>query len=367
MIIPNYFPIVGGTENQLRGLVTHLKDDYNIEILTQRYNRLKCDEFVDGIKVRRIRSIPYLGILTEFFNALLMFRYIYVNQKKIDIIHFHQGTLLNALISILNYKFTGIKSICKIANSGEKFDLNSINFPFEKQIKKAFIKSINLFVILNDDIKKQLNQIHSSKTINIPNGVNLMKLNNSKFEYPRKIIFSSRLVPQKNIEAILNYLCHIENNLKDFEINIYGNGPEYDKLFSIGKSFKKLKFKIIRDSRKPYINFKYGDIFINSSSYEGISNSLLEAMSCGLVPLVSNIPGNLRVIEDGFNGFSFNFKYKDSFLKSLNLIINSDKLYKEISKKSYETIEKEFDFSIVVKKYKLLYKKLINEGSQNLL
>ena len=189
----------------------------------------------------------------------------------------------------------------------------------------------------------------------------------SKFEYPRKIIFSSRLVPQKNIDVILNYLLHIENNLKEFEINIYGNGPEYDKLFSIGKSFQKIKFKVISDSRKPYLNFKHGDIFINSSSYEGISNSLLEAMSCGLVPLVSNIPGNLRVIKHGFNGFSFDFKCKDSFIKSLNLIINSDELYQEISKNSYDTIKKEFDFRIVINKYKLLYKKLINEDSQNLL
>ncbi len=367
MIIPNYFPIVGGTENQLRGLVAHLKDDFDIEILTQRYNRLKSEEFVDGIKVKRIRSIPLLGLLTEFLNALLIFKYIFKYQKKIDIIHFHQGTLLNALISILNYKLVGIKSICKIANSGDKFDLNSINLPFKNQIKKTFIMSINFFVVLNNDIKKQLNQIHFNSTIKIPNGVNLMKLNSTKFEYPRKIIFSSRLVPQKNIDIILKYLIEIDNHLKEFEINIYGNGPEYDKLFSIGKSFQKLKLKLIRDSKKPYINFKYGDIFINSSSYEGISNSLLEAMSCGLVPLVSNIPGNLRVVRDGCNGLFFNLKSKDSFLKSFNLIINSDELYKQISKKSYKTIEHEFDFRIVVKKYKLLYKKLIYEDSQNLL
>ena len=94
------------------------------------------------------------------------------------------------------------------------------------------------------------------------------------------------------------------------------------------KIFPKLKLKFINNSEN-HINFKYGDILLIPPHMKVFPTHL--TMSCGLVPLVSNIPGNLRVIEDGFNGFSFNYKSKDSFLKSLNLIINSDKLYKEIS------------------------------------
>jgi glycosyltransferase involved in cell wall biosynthesis len=44
------------------------------------------------------------------------------------------------------------------------------------------------------------------------------------------------------------------------------------------------------------------DVFVTLSVTDGLSTSLIEAMACGLVPVVSDIPGNRAVIEDGRNG-----------------------------------------------------------------
>ena len=58
-------------------------------------------------------------------------------------------------------------------------------------------------------------------------------------------------------------------------------------------------------SRKKVLECLYNsDVFIMPSDYEGLSRSLLEAMSMGTVPVASRIPGSTDfIITDGKEGF----------------------------------------------------------------
>jgi len=47
------------------------------------------------------------------------------------------------------------------------------------------------------------------------------------------------------------------------------------------------------------------DVYVSSSLWDGTSVSLLEAMACGIVPVVSDIPANSALIKDGRNGLLF--------------------------------------------------------------
>ena len=49
--------------------------------------------------------------------------------------------------------------------------------------------------------------------------------------------------------------------------------------------------------------WKRQDIFINISEYEGTSLSMLEAMSCGCVPVVTDVSGAKEFITHGENGY----------------------------------------------------------------
>jgi len=44
-------------------------------------------------------------------------------------------------------------------------------------------------------------------------------------------------------------------------------------------------------------------VYVSLVSTEGVSSSLLEAMACGVFPIVPDIPANRLWIEDGKNGF----------------------------------------------------------------
>lgn len=51
--------------------------------------------------------------------------------------------------------------------------------------------------------------------------------------------------------------------------------------------------------------YNEADVYISASHVDGSSLSLMEAMSCGAVPLVSNIPSNREWVEDGVSGYLF--------------------------------------------------------------
>lgn len=51
--------------------------------------------------------------------------------------------------------------------------------------------------------------------------------------------------------------------------------------------------------------YNEADIYLSASHVDGSSLSLMEAMSCGTVPLVSNIPSNREWVEDGVSGYLF--------------------------------------------------------------
>jgi glycosyltransferase involved in cell wall biosynthesis len=51
--------------------------------------------------------------------------------------------------------------------------------------------------------------------------------------------------------------------------------------------------------------YNEADVYISASHVDGSSLSLMEAMACGTVPLVSNIPSNREWVEDGVSGYTF--------------------------------------------------------------
>ena len=51
--------------------------------------------------------------------------------------------------------------------------------------------------------------------------------------------------------------------------------------------------------------YSAADYFISSSHFEGGSVAILEAMSCGCIPVVSNIPSSMKTIQNGEYGFYF--------------------------------------------------------------
>jgi glycosyltransferase involved in cell wall biosynthesis len=82
------------------------------------------------------------------------------------------------------------------------------------------------------------------------------------------------------------------------------------------------------------------DIFIMPSTYEGFGIAPLEAMACGLVPIVTNIAGPAEYMVDGWNGLVIPVDSADALEAALSRLIGDTELYARLRAGALDTVEK---------------------------
>jgi glycosyltransferase involved in cell wall biosynthesis len=80
-------------------------------------------------------------------------------------------------------------------------------------------------------------------------------------------------------------------------------------------------------------------IYINLSDHEGLSFSLLEAMSSGLPSIVSNIQGNTNIITNGLDGIVVDVKNESHLVDAIKNLMNSQSLRLEYGKAARSKIK----------------------------
>ena len=120
-----------------------------------------------------------------------------------------------------------------------------------------------------------------------------------------RVVTVGRLFKGKNQEMLLRAFADFHREYPDYELHVYGNGDMEEQLKGIAADigiseavvwhgFCRNVQEEIRDSR----------MFVLSSDYEGISNSMLEALALGIPVISTDCPiyGAREYIKDGENG-----------------------------------------------------------------
>lgn len=122
----------------------------------------------------------------------------------------------------------------------------------------------------------------------------------------KKIITAVRLEKQKNVELLIDAFAIFNKKYPDYKLEIYGQGSLENvvrkKISEYGLEESVLLAGFKQDI---YEHMKNASFFVLSSDYEGVSNSMLEALCLGL-PVVSTdhpIGGARMFITDAKNGF----------------------------------------------------------------
>ena len=199
------------------------------------------------------------------------------------------------LINRMGYLLSDAIKQLKEFNS---FDVEDVN-----KMERSVFTYADKIVVTTSEMSERINNSHlgiKQKVKIIPNFVNenIFSPNLSKDKL-FDILFIGRLSEQKNINSLIKAVGN--SNLK---ILIIGTGPLKPPLIK--------KFGIL-DGRLEWIDnvpneeipkyMNQSKIFVLPSFYEGHPKVLIEAMSCEMTVIVSNVKGNNDVIIDGENGF----------------------------------------------------------------
>lgn len=123
-----------------------------------------------------------------------------------------------------------------------------------------------------------------------------------------KMICVGRLDRQKNIPRFLSAIKQVVDDGMNIKVDWYGQRQNDSK----GTMEALMNFSlegvvsIINPVNDIEDKYREADVLCLPSLYEGTPNVLLEAMSCGLPVLCSDVCDNRLIVENGVSGFLFN-------------------------------------------------------------
>ncbi len=185
-------------------------------------------------------------------------------------------------------------------------------------------------------------------------GVNLDRFKLT--EYPSdatvNFVFVSRLMKEKGIEEYLNAAEYITNKYPAARFHICGFcEDEYrDRLEAITKSEKVIYHGMVKDMTTVLCDMH---CTVHPTFYpEGLSNVLLESLSCGRPIITTDRAGCREVVEDGVNGYIV--KQQDSAdliekIEKFLALTNEER--KNMGLAGRAKVEREFDRQIVIEAY----------------
>ena len=98
-------------------------------------------------------------------------------------------------------------------------------------------------------------------------------------------------------------------------------------------------------------SYQQADCLINLSSYEGLPNTVLEAMSCGLTVIASDIGPHRELIEDGETGFLTPQDEPEIIALRLYALSNDRHMLQEIGERARQKVTINYDWTDIAKRY----------------
>lgn len=192
-----------------------------------------------------------------------------------------------------------------------KFILSERNAPqffynwYERIYVKYSYKKAYRVVFQTEDAKQYFGKSLEKKSRVIANPITSSIPNPYDGVRDKRIVAVNRLSQQKNIFMLLRAMKRVFDVFPEYILEIYGKGEQQEELEKYAKELKifdNVKFMGQKANVQKYI--VNAGVFVSSSDYEGMSNSMLEAMAIGLPVVCTDCPigGARMVIKNNING-----------------------------------------------------------------
>ncbi|AEA33852.1 glycosyltransferase family 4 protein [Hippea maritima] len=331
VIFYKYFRTYGGQEKVIYNLVHYLADKgYKVDVYAFKVD---AEPKNSNITVNKV-YFPVGGGLRELFFAL----YSFIKGKKIkkknkDVCILGVGKSFYSDIyrgdsgahsyyfkrAVLKYP----NKLSRLLYRLRKFLSLShwVNLCIETLNFKIFADSKKAFILPSNFTKKQIIdkfKLDERKIVLISNGVDLDRFKpmpdfQQKLKKEMKIDKDELVFCFVSTNHKLKGLCYLLKalkNLKDkgYSFKLVVAGGNYRSYFKSIISRNNLQDRVICLGKRSDIETVYSgcDVFVYPTLYDAAALVVLEAMACGLVPVVSKYNGTSEVVINGENGFIIN-------------------------------------------------------------
>lgn len=373
MVMPTYLPeSFGGAEQQCRKLSRVLSEiGAQVTILAPRLLHETPRKERDGavtIRRFRMRNAPNLG--GRYVGSLLVWSagvvsWLWRHRHDVDVIHIFHGRL-HALPGVLGGTLIGKPSLVKIGRGGEHFDLSLVRGKrlLGRLAYRTLLKHTSGYIANSREIVDDLlaHGVPPERIFAVPNGVEIPDIGSGDVSGPTdgpgpgQYVYLGRLGPEKRIDLMLNGFARFSDS--SARLTIVGEGECRTRLERLASELGlqgRVVFPGRTDDVSKYLSWTH--FYLSTSASEGMSNALLEAMSFGVVPLVSEVSGAKDIVDHGRSGFLFEPDDLDDFVAKLELMRRTTATsYRAMSDAARASIRQHFGIERIANQHLHIYR-----------
>jgi len=313
--------LFGGAERSAYRLIEELnRSGIDIEVAGARINHdWQKNEILDlaggRVSVHRLFHPRLRFIGTIVYNMLLLLK-ILAGKNRYDVIHINFASFEMMTASAARM-LGGPPVLCKVACSGSSGEIDKVRGNRYFGIFRYLLTRVDMVASLSSEISGELEDVgvDPERIAAVVNGVDVERfkppspaeraesrrdLGIGRDEFA--VLFTGRLSRQKGLDILIEAIALI--SIKDAVLIIAGKGSERKALESLAAKLgvtDRVRFLgPLPDTVRLY---HAADVFVLPSRDEGLSNSLLEAMSVGLRVVATRVSGSSEAVEDGVTGF----------------------------------------------------------------
>jgi glycosyltransferase involved in cell wall biosynthesis len=394
LAIDTFLPLVGGAEKQAFQQGKYLcEQGLTTTIITMRYRRdWPSFEYVDGVPVLRVagtflswreRTPGVVRRLCYLLALLAMGWQLWRHRHEYEILHVFQLTFF-ALPALLVSRLARKPLIIAMRSdapsslesmSGQKrrartrADLEALERlgrPALRLINRQLRLTRARLVVLSARMRASLNRcgLEGAGVLFIPNGVDTAYFQPcpARRETSQTVVCVAKLRYQKGLDILLRAWCKVARQMPRAKLLIVGDGPLLAALQHLANSLgiaASVEFTGFCADVVPQL--QRAQIAVLPSRWEGMSNALLEAMSCGLACIATRVSGSEDLLQEGSNGMLVEPEDVEGLAAALLRLLRQPELALRYGQLARRYVEEDYAFEQAMYRYRELYGTLLTE------
>ncbi|EQB62804.1 MAG: Glycosyl transferase group 1 [candidate division Zixibacteria bacterium RBG-1] len=178
-----------------------------------------------------------------------------------------------------------------------------------------------------------------------------------------KVISIRQLEPLYNLSLLIEAIPHcLKKTHNQIEFLICGEGSQKDFLVQLAEKLEiadKVKFLGKLFQTELLLNLQNADIYVSTSLSDSSSVSLLEAMACQLIPIVTDIPGDREWIKDDQNGFLVPVSKPELLAERITEVVQNYEKYQNWTEKNLNMVKEKANLEENLKKIEQKFIELV--------
>ena len=342
------------------------------------------DEPEGTIGINITEANPHIDIMSLPYTVTFPFRRVtrIIQQRKIDVCHSVMARATNSATVSFVATQLGVPHVHTVQGIGTQtghVHVDLIAKVYDHVVVRFVLGSAKKVIVLSKSLAEYAIErgADPKRIVVVPNGVDCSFFDPKRsgvvdgaYEVREKLGIPSgsvvvgyigRIVSAKGLKYLVLAMNNVKNKHPDTQLLIVGEGSEKAELQRMAKEMR-LNAYFVGWEKNVLPFYAAMDIFVLPSFFEGLSNSLLEAMAMGKTIIATRVGGNKDIILNGKNGFLVPTRDPQAISSSIGKLIESAQLRKTIGQINRETAVKEFRWEKTVSKIEQIYKNIVGEA-----